>query len=119
MDLCESRRRSRSLTRDVVDLASAVVLQPVAAAAAAAAAAPGPAVAAAAAPAGAALGTRHAHQAGGHRQLGGLGEVGQDAARRAGHPPLHLGLGLGRLGRHTGAGMFVTLVDLTRDGRLL
>ena len=87
---------SRPLTRDVVDLATAVVLEPVAAAAAAAAAAAGPAVAA---PAGAALRTGHAHQTGGHRQLGGLGEVRQDPACRAGHPPLHLGLGLGRLDR--------------------
>ena len=73
------------------------MLEPVAAATAA----PGPAVAA---PAGASFRTGHAHQTGGHRQLGGLGEVGKDAARRAGHATLHLGLGLGCLDRDTFGG---------------
>lgn len=52
------------ITRDVVELAPAVVLCP-----AAGAAAPVPVFA------------RHAQQAAGHGQLGGLGKVGQHAAR--------------------------------------
>ena len=56
-----------SSTWDVVDLPAAVVLHPVAAAAAP--------------PAATVLAAGHPHEAAGHRQLGGLGEVRQDAPR--------------------------------------
>lgn len=68
-------------TWDVVDLTAAVVLQPVASASSAAAV----------------LGTAHPHQAAGHRQLGGLGEVGQDSPGRVGQTSLERSLRLGSL----------------------
>ena len=45
----------------------------------------------------AALLPRHPQQAAGHGELGCLGEVGEDAPRRAGETPLHGGLRLGSL----------------------
>lgn len=60
-------------TWDVVDLAAAVVLQGAAAAAAAATTV---------------FGAGHSHEAAGHRQLGRLGEVGQDALCSVGQTTL-------------------------------
>ena len=74
------------LTGDVVDLPVAVML-------ASAAAAPS------AAPSSATVLPCHPQQAAGHLQLGGLGEVRQDAPRRAGQASLQSGcLGLRSLG---------------------
>lgn len=69
-----------ALTCDIVDLTMAVMLQSIAAAAASAAAT--------------VLGASHAHEAASHRQLGGLGEVGQDAPCGVGETSLHGGLRL-------------------------
>lgn len=63
------------------------MLQSVAATAAAAAAAASSAAATV-------LGAAHPHQAAGHRQLRGLGKVGQDAPRGVGQASLQGGLGL-------------------------
>lgn len=52
------------------------------------------AAAAAASAAATVLGAAHSHQAAGHRQLRGLGKVGQDAPRRVGQTSLEGGLGL-------------------------
>lgn len=76
-------------TWDVVDLATAFVLQSVAATAAAASAAA------------TVFGAGHPHEAAGHGQLGGLGKVGQDASCRVGQTSLEGGLGLGSLQRGT------------------
>lgn len=73
-------------TWDVVNLATAFVLQSVAAAAAAAAST-----------AATVFGTSHPHEAAGHGKLGGLGKVGQDASRRVGQTSLEGGLRLGSL----------------------
>lgn len=54
--------------------------------------------AAAAAPA--VFGTGHSHKAAGHRELGRLGEVGQDALRRVGQPSLQGRLRLSLKGEH-------------------
>lgn len=72
-------------TWDVVDLATAVMLQSIAA------------TAAAASTAATVLGTGHSHEAAGHWQLGGLGEVRQDTSRRVGQTSLQGGLRLGSL----------------------
>lgn len=73
-------------TWDVVNLATAFVLQSIAAAAAAAAST-----------AATVFGTSHSHEAAGHGKLGGLGKVGQDTSCRVGQTSLEGGLRLGSL----------------------
>lgn len=91
---------------DVVDLPAAVMLQSTAAATAAAASA-----------AATVLGTAHPHQAAGHRQLGGLGKVGQDASRRVGQAALQGGLWLRSLRtQHTAQGLTHHTVEGTLHG---
>lgn len=81
-----SSRKGKGVgTWDVVDLPTVVMLQSVTAAVAAASTAA------------TMLGTGHAHEAAGHRELGGLGKVGQDPSCRVRQPLLQGGLRLGSL----------------------